>query len=202
MGLQADIVHHIPGRLRVKLPSLRGDAASLEQVREILLPVDGIWDVTVNPLTGSVLIIYDPQDDEFLKQLESYARENFGLAFLASESTTRGADAEARAAYVPAGPSEAARVVAGLFRQLDEKIKISTDNNLDLKTLLPLGLASLAVLKLGSKAATPMWLTLGIFAFSSFVALNAPSEAAQLDEQSSHDESGAEELARRTAASL
>lgn len=52
-------MHHIPGRLRLKGPSLRGDAAGLVAMRRLLLATDGVTAVVPNVITGSILINYD-----------------------------------------------------------------------------------------------------------------------------------------------
>ena len=52
-------VHDTPGRLRVKIPTLRNDPLKSRKVVNRLAGVDGVVDVNVNPVTGSVIIRYD-----------------------------------------------------------------------------------------------------------------------------------------------
>ena len=52
-------VHHIPGRLRLKGPSLRGDAARLDAMRRSLLATEGVTAVATSVITGSILVNYD-----------------------------------------------------------------------------------------------------------------------------------------------
>jgi len=52
-------VHHLPGRLRVKIPKLRNHQGRARRVGDLLAAQDGVTGVTVNPLTGSVLVNYD-----------------------------------------------------------------------------------------------------------------------------------------------
>ena len=52
-------VHHIPGRLRLKKPSLRGDEAALDVVCRWLLATEGVTAVTASAITGSILVNYD-----------------------------------------------------------------------------------------------------------------------------------------------
>ena len=52
-------VHHIPGRLRLKGPSLRGDAATLDVMRRSLLATEGVTAVAPSVITGSILVNYD-----------------------------------------------------------------------------------------------------------------------------------------------
>ena len=53
-------VHNIPGRLRVRIPSLRNDPLKLEKVKTIL-DIDGTKNIKVNVLTGSIVIKYHPE---------------------------------------------------------------------------------------------------------------------------------------------
>jgi copper chaperone CopZ len=52
-------VHHVPGRLRVKAPSLKGHDARAVRVKERLEALPGIIGVKVNKTTGSVTVKYD-----------------------------------------------------------------------------------------------------------------------------------------------
>ena len=57
----ANALHHVPGRLRVKIPALRSNPARSEKVRE-LLDICGVHSVRVNPLTGSTIVHYDGEE--------------------------------------------------------------------------------------------------------------------------------------------
>jgi hypothetical protein len=61
---------------------------------------------------------------------------------------------------------------------LNADVKRATNNAVDLKVLLPLGLAVYSLLKFEAEMATPLWVTLGIFSFNSFVALHPPVRSA------------------------
>jgi hypothetical protein len=52
--------HNVPGRLRVKMPILKGRPAGINAVEDLLFNLDGIKQIKTNPLTGSVVIHYDP----------------------------------------------------------------------------------------------------------------------------------------------
>jgi len=52
--------HNVPGRLRVKIPTLSGRPARIKAVEELLLSLPGTEHIKPNPLTGSVVINYDP----------------------------------------------------------------------------------------------------------------------------------------------
>lgn len=62
MHLQnVEIVHFIPGRVRLRATELRGQDAFAERIQARLAQVPGISRVDINTLTGSVLITYDGQ---------------------------------------------------------------------------------------------------------------------------------------------
>jgi copper chaperone CopZ len=52
-------VHDVPGRLRVKIPTLKGNAATAEKIQELLKTLCGIRDITASTVTGSVIVNYD-----------------------------------------------------------------------------------------------------------------------------------------------
>jgi copper chaperone CopZ len=52
-------LHSVPGRLRVKIPQLRHRPAMAAVIGEAL-SFDGVRDVKIKPLTGSVVVHYDP----------------------------------------------------------------------------------------------------------------------------------------------
>jgi len=163
--------------MRVKLPHAKGDRALLERIKESISPLPGVRSIEVNPTTGSVLVHYDPNDYEhYAGQLTAHGeREN--LFMLGPPELTEADDLaakiEAEAEFL-AEHSETARTVVNLVKDLDQAIKRETNNSVDLKVLLPLGLAVSAFLELGSALAPTLWVTLGIFSFNSFVSLHRP----------------------------
>jgi hypothetical protein len=78
-------------------------------------------------------------------------------------------------------PSAAAKAITSFFKSLDREIRQATDNELDLKLLLPLAAGALGLVAFERKAATPLWLTLLIFAFHSFLTLHGVAVAEEVD---------------------
>ncbi len=60
MPAMADTLHHLPGRLRLRLAALRRNPDLAARLRSSLAALPGLAGVDVNPLTGSVLVHYDP----------------------------------------------------------------------------------------------------------------------------------------------
>lgn len=52
-------LHHVPGRMRVKIPLLKNSPATASELQQHLQELDGIEQVLVNTVTGSVLIYYN-----------------------------------------------------------------------------------------------------------------------------------------------
>ncbi len=54
-----EVVHALPGRMRLRMPSLRARARALTEFATSLKRLEGIQDVTVNPVLGTALVRYD-----------------------------------------------------------------------------------------------------------------------------------------------
>jgi hypothetical protein len=50
--------HWMPGRMRLRVPSLAENGAGTAQIQEKLPTIQGVQSVRLNPATGSVLIVY------------------------------------------------------------------------------------------------------------------------------------------------
>lgn len=55
----AQYMHHVPGRLRIKSPVLKRNEQEAKAVQELLLDQQGVLRSEVNPVTGSILVLYD-----------------------------------------------------------------------------------------------------------------------------------------------
>ena len=51
--------HHVPGRLRLKVSSIKGHPQRARSLENWLLALDGVYSATANPLTGSIVVTYD-----------------------------------------------------------------------------------------------------------------------------------------------
>ncbi|MFZ2447756.1 MAG: HMA2 domain-containing protein [Syntrophobacteraceae bacterium] len=52
-------LHHVPGRIRIKIPGIKGNPIHARELEEKLKVIPGVRLVSVNSLTGSVLAYYD-----------------------------------------------------------------------------------------------------------------------------------------------
>jgi hypothetical protein len=70
------VVHHVPGRIRVQVPIIKKlSVATLKKLAEIPIP-EGIKDVRANPVTGSLVITYDPDHVDIEKYLRKMMTDN------------------------------------------------------------------------------------------------------------------------------
>ncbi|MBS3908505.1 MAG: heavy-metal-associated domain-containing protein [Actinobacteria bacterium] len=53
-------IHNVSGRLRIKTPSLKGSQRAAAEVKELLRSVPGVSSTTINMVTGSIVVNYDP----------------------------------------------------------------------------------------------------------------------------------------------
>ena len=183
MRHRAHVAHHSKGRLRIRVPSAKDNPEALEEIKRSLAPIAGVSEVTVNESIGTITVHYDPKrHPDFhahLSGAEGSHQETIHLSPPPSSSNagpiTEVDEAmemlEKEAAFL-SSHSHSAKVVFDMLRKLDIELKKATDNNIDLKVLAPLGLAAYAFMELGFEAATPVWLTLGMFSFNHFVSLH------------------------------
>jgi hypothetical protein len=59
MKVKLQIAHQVPGRIRMKVPSAKGDPVLLEEIQKAFSAIPGIEQVAVNAETGSVALKYD-----------------------------------------------------------------------------------------------------------------------------------------------
>ena len=185
---QAHVIHHIPGRMRIKVPFLKGASAYSRQISDLLLPLDGLRQVDFSPLTGSVLLHYDPEKyDHFSEELTEHVQRTMGVDLLSTskngERTSKVNSSEVVAPVVY--DTKLARDINVFFSRVNQSVRGATDDVLDLKSLLPVGLGVYALLKAGSAMTTPLWVTLGIFSFTSFAILNPVSITVEADDEES-----------------
>jgi hypothetical protein len=60
MEAESTYIHALEGRLRIKVAGVKGTPAGASRVEAHLRSVDGILEVIANPMTGNVLVLYDP----------------------------------------------------------------------------------------------------------------------------------------------
>jgi hypothetical protein len=130
--------------------------------------ISGVHLAEFNSTTGSLLIIYS---EKLLKGIAplTAALAVAGLPLDIVDLTERTEHDVAIDEY-----SAATKAIGSLLRDIELTVKYSTNNQFDLKVLLPIGTAIAAGVYAMSNGSvpTPLWLTLAMFTLTSFIALN------------------------------
>ena len=84
------VVHALPGRVRIKVRQLKNNIAYAGTIQRYLLEVPGITHLEANPQTGSLLIGYDPTVLEVLT-LHPSVSSCLGLSLSSSKKSTKDA---------------------------------------------------------------------------------------------------------------
>ena len=189
MKQHAQIAHQMPGRVRIKIPAAKGDAELLEKIRQVFAAIPGLERTRVKPDAGSIVLRYDPKDEatfqaHFLEHWRNAAPlmplkppkapKKKGLPGNEFEHMAAGIEAEAE---FLAGRSELAHWIVDFFKTADKEIKEVTNNAIDLKIVLALALAVATFVEIGAHAATPMWVTLALFALNHFLEMHGDDAA-------------------------
>ena len=166
------VVHAIPGRIRLKVTQVRKNPAFASEIQTRLATVDGISEVEVNPLTGSVLLIYQASDIASPDSLRALVEPLAALfpGFDPRDFTVQQPAATDGASSTPSLASH----ITSFFGTLNSEVQQVTGGNADLKILLPLTLFLLGVrgVLVAEKLALPTWYDFLWFALGTFIMLN------------------------------
>ena len=178
--LKLHVAHQVPGRVRMKVASAKGNPELLKQIGETFSTIPGIERVSVNPATGSVVLHYDTdRHDEFHGGLERHY-QSAGIQCCSPPNTEIDvlANKIADEADFLAQNSRSARAIVDLFKKCDREIKLASGNMVDLKIVLAMGIIGVTVLEVGATTATPIWLTLTIFSVNHAIEMHQPHRQA------------------------
>ena len=176
MKHHAKVAHHVPGRLRVKIEAGRDNPALLESLKQIFAAVPGINAVIAKPDSGSLVLHYDPSlEAEIEARFASHSSEYVDVSGdrPGDEIDKMASKLEAEAEFL-ATRSQWTHAVVEFFKQFDRQIRAATDDTIDLKIVLALGLAVVTFFGVGAAAATPMWVTLVLFSLNHFIEQHPP----------------------------
>jgi Heavy metal associated domain 2 len=173
MAVDAYVHHHIPGRLRIRVPAAKGEEELLRELSSAIAKAPGISQVEYSQVTGSILIQYSPQEYRNLDSLDAGLSASAVPIVVKKVLPAEHPSHDRR--HRRGRRSLAATKVDSFFSQLDNEIRSATDDELDLKFILPLVVGVLGIFSLRHSSTTPLWLTLLIFAFHSFLGLHTPA---------------------------
>jgi hypothetical protein len=169
----ARIVHHVPGRIRIKVTGAKEDSEYFAVVQRLISELAGVKSVRVNATSASIVIDYNPSDPVFHFRLRQNSAvgtwlditEDDALLAAVDDAVTTGVEYLER-------HSRLAESVVSTAQHLDTRLRKASDGYLDLKVLLPLGVAVATSMHKSRGQGTPMWMTMGIFAFNAFLSLH------------------------------
>jgi hypothetical protein len=160
----------------------------MEEMRRMISALPGIEEITTNESIGTMTVLYDQRRHRELQVMLSSFVAAQPRAPKAQPAAGNGAAEGSphlgdldhidtmleREAEFLASHSHTAQALFEGVAHVDQEIKRLTGNAVDLKVILPAALAVGVFLELGIAAATPVWLTLGLFSFNHFVELHTP----------------------------
>lgn len=167
MARSAFVTHQARGRVRIRVTGTRKEVgAALAALEDQVASNDGVRAVSTDTRTGSALVLFDPEqlhpDDIVTLAREAHDALRDLLPQPVGERVDR------------AISRVAARVTTG-FVTADSSVLGATGGVVDLRMLLPLGLAGLSVRQLtrsGPALAQIPWYVLAYYAFDSFLKLH------------------------------
>lgn len=173
------VAHAIPGRIRLKVPQVRDNPPFATQIEQRLISIPGVQKVVVNPLTSSVLVLYDPAVAASPESFQALAEP---LSTLFPGVAVK--DLETLQSMLTNGTSAVPPLAASVrtfFASLNTKVSTSTGGAADLKLLLPLALFALGIrsLLVAEKRVFPTWYDLLWFALGTYFMLNPKPEERQ-----------------------
>jgi hypothetical protein len=133
---QAVVAHVSQGRVRLKIPAKKRDAAFFSRLGQLLTPLPGIERVEVNPLTGSVLVVH---------RLNLTSREDFDVLAASSEKSGLFTLAPHYTQTAAPRPVPLARSVAASVATLNDQVKDLTGGIVDVPTLAIAALIAISI---------------------------------------------------------
>jgi len=163
---RVELLHAIPGRIRLRVPEIKGDPARAREVEHQVTGLKVVRRAEVSPVTGSLLVTYDPDDLESLEELGRRLIPELELTTLtASSDPAPDMDMDVVTPSMVAG-------IMGHLRTMNANVRTTT-GGLDLRILVPALLVLLGVKKLVTdREKTPTWYNYFWFAFGTFCTLN------------------------------
>lgn len=167
---QAELVHHMAGRMRVRVPAAKRDPERLEKIRSSIQKIPGVLDVSANPALGTIVIYYEPAlFDEAIQRVTEHAVK-----------------AELFALHPPDDDhdhppiSELDRVMDNFFGNVNRMIEAATGNAVNLKELFPFGILLYALVFIDKATAASQWLNWVQFAVSTYLEVHEGEPIAQV----------------------
>jgi Heavy metal associated domain 2 len=157
----AVVSHSSPGRLRIKIASLKGEEKALAEWKEQLAQCPGVSSVDISPVTGSILLIHQTSIDA----IAEYARRK-ELFLLQQARQIQGR-----------GSGNLHQNITETFKGMDEKVRNLTDGDMNMGGLAFVVLVGAGVIQIlnGNAGALP-WYGAFWYAFNIFLKSKEPEK--------------------------
>lgn len=174
---EPEIIHFTPGRIRIKVPSLRGDDAMAEALARKLGRIATVLHTSINTATTSVLVLYDPEAQKS-EAAPAAIGKAIGLPVDALPGDPRAWRAKRRESDTRQGPSTMGRLVGDFARSANRSASKLTLGTMDLGFLVPAVLVGMGVQSALRTRPLPLpaWYNHLWFAFGIFRAYNQRHE--------------------------
>ena len=70
-------LHLLDGRLRIKVPVVKGDTGAAREIEDKISELSGIVEVSANPTTGNVLIFFDQEKTGHTEIVAHLSRQGY-----------------------------------------------------------------------------------------------------------------------------
>lgn len=166
------LVHECTGRTRLRIPVLREQEEKAEPLADEIAAIEGVEEVRIRPLTGSVLCRFDPYKVNTERILSAVRKELGDMPTIRSGEHPP-LENEALVRHAIEEGSGVARSLAGAVKGMNLEMLRATGGTLDLGTLAATGflVAGVAEVARTRKLPMPPWFNLGWWAFRTFSTL-------------------------------
>jgi len=149
---EANISHSTPRRLRIKIPSSKGNTSFLSSVKDHFLDLEGIEKVEINTVTGSVLLIHNLDS----RIIADYAANHDLFSIKAPET-------EYKQTFI-------SKKITETFKDLNKTVTASTKGFANVPDLLVLVLIGLSAYQISQgNFMAPAWYTAVWYALNIFL---------------------------------
>jgi hypothetical protein len=167
---QGNIVHHVPGRLRIQVIGQQISSEFYDEIKKAISLFDGVNRVRVNRQSSSIVVNYVHPDSFFHIRLKDDPDIKSRLSLVGFDALNEFIlDPEDLDEVYPKHHSRMAESMVSVAQRLDEKLRQASNGYLDFKVLVPIAIAAATSLHKSRGKGTPMWLSLSTFAFNSFL---------------------------------
>ena len=172
------VVSSTPSRTRLRVSHKRRNPQEMARIARAIKAHPGVQEVKTNVQTGSIVVHHDHTDSS----LDEFS------AILQDLGVVLGKVTDVDLPFSE-GKSEVATDLTRAISDLNDRVGQATNGVVDLRLLVPIGLASLALRELirtGWEFETAPWYVLTWYAFDSFIKLHYTAEPSPTQPESSH----------------